>query len=144
MSEDRVVRLKRALMDYLRLNDRHYGDLSRIEQSVEDLAQALYTRLCQLELEIAGEKVSLSADEERRRDLGDTFRTLGMAAETGLLEEILDRKNLEALSGPEGLGGLASALRKRDLSNFLADSADTDLTLGRIESVEKAMEKKRR
>ena len=139
MREERIERLKGVLMEYLGDDDRHYEDKTRLEQSVENLAQALHTRLCQLLLENRGRPVS---EEERRRlDLGETFRTLGMAAEAGLLDKVLNRANRK---GIEDLNGLAAALRKQDLANFLADSADTDLALGKIGAVEEAMEKKRR
>jgi len=47
---ERIERLKMALLGYLGINVRYYGELTRIEQSVEDLAQALNTRLDQLML----------------------------------------------------------------------------------------------
>lgn len=46
--KEKIQRLKRAVLEYLSTNHRHYGDLNRMEQSVEDLAQALNTRLDQL------------------------------------------------------------------------------------------------
>jgi len=51
MDETRIEKikgLKRAILGFLGGNDRHYGDLTRLEQSIEDLAQALNTRLDQL------------------------------------------------------------------------------------------------
>jgi len=45
---EKINILKRAVLVYLGTNGRHYGDLNRLEQSVEDLAQALNTRLDQL------------------------------------------------------------------------------------------------
>jgi len=44
----KVLTLKAAIMAYQRENNRHYGDLTRPEQSVEDLCQALYLRLDRL------------------------------------------------------------------------------------------------
>ena len=46
--KDRIEQLKKALLAYLGTNGRYYGQLTRLEQSVEDLAQALNTRLDQL------------------------------------------------------------------------------------------------
>ena len=46
---ERIATLKRAIIAYLAGNGRHYGDLSRIEQKVEDLAQALNAGLDQLD-----------------------------------------------------------------------------------------------
>lgn len=40
----RAEKLKRALLEYLSANARHYGDMTRLEQCIEDLAQALNTR----------------------------------------------------------------------------------------------------
>jgi len=45
---ERVGKLKKALLEYLGKTERHYTQLTRLEQSVEDLAQALNTRLDQL------------------------------------------------------------------------------------------------
>ncbi len=66
-SIQKIKQLKHAVLGYLGTNGRHYGDLSRLEQSVEDLAQALNTRLDQLlmALEDGGENIS---KEETPRD----------------------------------------------------------------------------
>ena len=45
---EKIKQLQAVLMAYLGSNDRHYGDLTRLEQSIEDLTQALFTRLSQL------------------------------------------------------------------------------------------------
>jgi len=50
--QKKIKELKEALLAYLGTNGRYYGQLTRIEQSVEDLAQALNTRLDQLLLDI--------------------------------------------------------------------------------------------
>lgn len=46
----RIEKLKMALLEYLGSNGRYYGELTRLEQSTEDLAQALNARLDQLAL----------------------------------------------------------------------------------------------
>ena len=46
--KDRIDKLKRALLDFLAADTRHYGELSRQEQNAQDLAQALNTSLDQL------------------------------------------------------------------------------------------------
>lgn len=46
----RIGKLKRALLNFLGSNGRYYGDLTRLEQFTEDLAQALNARLDQLAL----------------------------------------------------------------------------------------------
>ena len=44
----RINKLKLALLKFLGKEGRYYGQMTRLEQSVEDLAQALNTRLDQL------------------------------------------------------------------------------------------------
>jgi len=50
--KERLRKLKGAILEYLGSNGRYYGDLTRLEQSTEDLAQALNTRLDQLLLSV--------------------------------------------------------------------------------------------
>lgn len=54
----RIQALKVALLEFLGINGRHYGDMNRLEQSIEDLAQALNTRLDQrlIKLEKGGDE----------------------------------------------------------------------------------------
>ncbi len=54
MYKEKIRKLKMALLQYLGTNGRYYGELNRMEQSVEDLAQALNTRLDQLEMRLDG------------------------------------------------------------------------------------------
>jgi len=63
----KIQQLKRAVLCFLGTNGRYYGELSRLEQSVEDLAQALNTRLDQLmiAMEDGAEKI---VQEETPRD----------------------------------------------------------------------------
>ncbi len=71
-SMKKIKKLKYAVLAYLGTNGRHYGDLSRLEQSVEDLAQALNTRLDQL-LIVAENGERTSAEETPRDRLADRF-----------------------------------------------------------------------
>lgn len=70
MGEDykkRIMELKESLLAYLGTNGRYYGELTRIEQSVEDLAQALNTRLDQLILAIeCGSQPQLAESPSQR------------------------------------------------------------------------------
>lgn len=66
--EGRIVDLKRALLEFLGGNGRHYGDMSRTEQSVEDLTQALNTRLDQLLLCVKSDAPDESSPQESPRD----------------------------------------------------------------------------
>jgi len=64
--------VKLALLEFLGTNGRHYGDMNRLEQSIEDLAQALNTRLdqrlIQLEIELErGASINEPAQSPRER-----------------------------------------------------------------------------
>lgn len=61
---ERIRKLKTALLEYLGTNGRYYGQLTRLEQSVEDLAQALNTRLDQMEICLAENCSSREMDAE--------------------------------------------------------------------------------
>jgi len=50
---EKINALQASLLAYQAANGRHYGDLSRAEQSVEDLIQALYMRSEQLKQSLA-------------------------------------------------------------------------------------------
>lgn len=66
---DRVTNLKRALLEYLGKNGRYYGQLTRMEQSVEDLAQALNTRLDQLLMNLDSGNEQTAPEETPREKL---------------------------------------------------------------------------
>ena len=65
----RAKKLKKAILNFLAGNDRHYGDLTRHEQGVEDLAQALNTRLDQLLMCLTTRQDELVAEEGPRERL---------------------------------------------------------------------------
>lgn len=46
----RIDKLKAALLEFLGTNGRYYGQMTRLEQAVEDLTQALNTRLDQVRM----------------------------------------------------------------------------------------------
>jgi len=87
MEEDykkKVRRLKAAILEYLGVNGRHYGDLSRQEQSVEDLAQALNTRLDQLLIRAESDpKDQEEQDESPRERLANRFMEAGARLSKG-------------------------------------------------------------
>lgn len=62
---EKILKLKKALIEYLGGNGRYYSELSRLEQSVEDLTQALNTRLDQM---LCVEEVPDPARQESPRD----------------------------------------------------------------------------
>jgi hypothetical protein len=67
----KVKELKKAILDYLRSNDRHYSDLSRQEQHIEDLAQALNTSLDQLKYTLENGRDAEDAQETPRERLAN-------------------------------------------------------------------------
>jgi len=77
-SPEKIRKLKNALLEYLGENGRHYSQLSRLEQSVEDLVQALNTRLDQLMFSKRCDTVSGSSEPESPRDkLADLLMQTG-------------------------------------------------------------------
>ena len=76
----RIEDLQAALRGYLDTNGRHYGDMSRLEQQVEDLIQALYFRLDQLRLQPDGRE--MAAEQSPKERLADALRQAlaGLAA----------------------------------------------------------------
>jgi tetratricopeptide (TPR) repeat protein len=74
---ERVGRLKNALLEYLGKNGRHYSQLTRLEQSVEDLAQALNTRLDQLLLSKQCDRATGAEAETPRDKLADLLMQTG-------------------------------------------------------------------
>lgn len=76
-SPEKIKKLKNALLEYLGKNGRHYSQLTRLEQSVEDLAQALNTRLDQLLFSKRCDTVSESEPESPRDKLADLLMQTG-------------------------------------------------------------------
>lgn len=73
----RIEKLKQALLEYLGRNGRYYGQLTRLEQSVEDLAQALNTRLDQLLLAVDNKYTQPPAQETPVQRLAGLFLVAG-------------------------------------------------------------------
>jgi len=76
-SPEKIKKLKNALLQYLGENGRHYSQLSRLEQSVEDLVQALNTRLDQLLISNRCDTVSEPEPESPRDKLADLLMQTG-------------------------------------------------------------------
>jgi len=76
-SPEKIRKLKNALLEYLGKNGRHYSQLSRLEQSVEDLVQALNTRLDQLLISNRCDTVTGSEPESPRDKLADLLMQTG-------------------------------------------------------------------
>lgn len=73
----KIKKLKNALLEYLGKNGRHYSQLSRLEQSVEDLVQALNTRLDQLLISNGRSAAKESEPESPRDKLADLLMQTG-------------------------------------------------------------------
>jgi len=76
-SPEKIKKLKNALLEYLGKNGRHYSQLTRLEQSVEDLVQALNTRLDQLLISKRFDAVTESEPESPRDKLADLLMQTG-------------------------------------------------------------------
>jgi len=76
-SPEKIKKLKNALLEYLGENGRHYSQLSRLEQSVEDLVQALNTRLDQLLISNRCDTATGSEPESPRDKLADLLMQTG-------------------------------------------------------------------
>lgn len=76
-SPEKIKKLKNALLEYLGKNGRHYSQLTRLEQSVEDLVQALNTRLDQLLISKRCDAVTESEPESPRDKLADLLMQTG-------------------------------------------------------------------
>jgi len=69
----KVYTLKRALLGFLGSNGRHYTDMDRMEQSIEDLAQALNTRLDQQLMKMEQGVVDPEAVQSPKERLASRF-----------------------------------------------------------------------
>ena len=83
---ERINNLKRAVLEYLGTNGRHYDDLTRLEQSVEDLAQALNTRLDQLAMGLECTGVVPAAESPRDKLAHRLMETAAKLTRTGIVD----------------------------------------------------------
>lgn len=68
---EKILKLKKALIEHLGSEGRYYGELSRLEQSVEDLVQALNTRLDQMLCNAELSEAAPREEESPRNRLAD-------------------------------------------------------------------------
>ena len=119
--KDRIKNLKMALLEFLGMNNRHYGDLTRIEQSVEDLAQALNTRLDQLLLSFeTGCGTDGPVDESPRSQLAN--RLIDTAAKLSKGGKV-DQEMADDFGHVLEIFDLAADLKRQ--SETVMDSAET-------------------
>jgi len=69
----KIDKLKTALLRFLGGEGRYYGEMTRLEQSVEDLAQALNTRLDQLRMGLENGQYKETVPESPRERLASRF-----------------------------------------------------------------------
>ena len=118
---DKINELKRALLGFLGLNNRHYGDLTRLEQSVEDLAQALNTRLDQLKDAIENGCYDDKSRASPRERLADRF--METAAKL-LLGGKVDHETADQFEQSLDLFDMASDLKRQSATaRDMAESA---------------------
>jgi tetratricopeptide (TPR) repeat protein len=110
---ERIRRLKKALLEYLGKNGRHYSQLTRLEQSVEDLAQALNTRLDQLMLSKQCDTATGAEAETPRDKLADLLMQTGaLLTRQGNVDE-------------EMVSGFESAIKAFDQASNLKRQSET-------------------
>ena len=116
--QEKILKLKSALIEYLGPNGRHYGDLSRLEQSVEDLVQALYTRLDQMlcNFEPSGTK---TGDSPRDRLADLMMQTASKLTQGGRVDQDIADEFESVLSALD----VAADLKRR--SESVQDNAET-------------------
>ena len=119
--KDRIKNLKMALLEFLGMNNRHYGDLTRIEQSVEDLAQALNTRLDQLLISFeTGCGTDVPVDESPRNQLADRLMDTAVKLSKG---GKVDQEMADDFGHVLEIFDLAADLKRQ--SETVKDSAET-------------------
>jgi tetratricopeptide (TPR) repeat protein len=122
-SPEKIRKLKNALLEYLGENGRHYSQLSRLEQSVEDLVQALNTRLDQLLISNRCDTVTGSEPDSPRDKLAD------LLMQTGAL--LTRQGNVDN----DMLGEFESALDAFDAAADLKRKSETAKDLGETAAI---------
>ena len=116
--KEKILKLKKALIEYLGSAGRYYSELSRLEQSVEDLTQALNTRLDQM---LCSPEIDECRQEDSPRDrladlLMDTASRLTQGGK-------VDADVVDEFEGVLGALDAAADLKRR--SQSVQDSAET-------------------
>ena len=123
MSEKRkkqIKDLKLALLMFLGADDRHYGELTRKEQSVEDLAQALNAGLDQLLMVIRSGCEEAPEAESPSQRLAGLFLDAGAALSRG---GRVDEETVEAFEASLDLLDQAADFRRA--AGSAQDKAET-------------------
>uniref|UniRef100_A0A6M3ISJ1 Uncharacterized protein n=1 Tax=viral metagenome TaxID=1070528 RepID=A0A6M3ISJ1_9ZZZZ len=117
---DQINKLKRALLEFLGTNGRHYGDLTRMEQSIEDLAQALNTRLDQMLIAMDCGCTDAQIEQSPNQKLADIFMSAGSQLARG---GRVDQETVDAFSGAIDMLDVASDFRRKAAS--IQDKAES-------------------
>jgi len=130
--QTRIQSLKNALLDFLGANGRHYGDLTRLEQSIEDLVQALNTRLDQLlrMADDAGCAPDCGPNPSPREQLADRLMATATALTRG---GKVDREMVSQFDLALDAFDLAADLRRR--SDTAKDAGETAAIRAKRESL---------
>lgn len=147
-----VERLQAALIHYTQRR-RRFSEMSRDEQTIEELCNALYMRLEHLKRCDDDPKYDSCEEHKGKMQLGDVLLSLAALSDSGILDQVLTDDNRASLK--RVLSGVAKvgqaqrslteeALRKKDTAAYLSSSADTDLLVERHREIEDAAAKKDR
>lgn len=115
----RIKKLKTAILAFLGTNGRYYGELDRLEQSVEDLAQALNTRLDQLLLSKDGCPVSTEEESPGERLANRFLETANKLHQGGKV----DRETVDEFEKTLNMLDIAADLKRQ--SETAKDTAET-------------------
>lgn len=118
----KIRELKVAILQYLATNGRHYGELTREEQGVEDLAQALNTRLDQLSFRLESGCRGPSAPESPRERLANRFMNTAAKLSKG---GAVDAETADEFEASLDLLDMAADLRRH--ASTVQDSAETKI-----------------
>ena len=118
--EEKIKKLKAAILEYLGVNGRHYADKTRTEQHVEDLAQALNTGLDQLLLCLKNKCHDPPQPESPRERLANRFlETAAKLSQGGKV----DAETVDQFEASLDLLDVAANLRRQ--AGTAQDAAET-------------------
>jgi hypothetical protein len=143
-----VAAIKDLQVAIIRYTDRtkSYREMSREEQTIEELCNALYVRLEHRKL--CEDECKPESREDKDMSLGDLLHSLGAMSDSGVLERTFSQENQEQLRQVFGrlqrTSRAEKALRQKDAALYLDASADTELFLNEQEKLEKLSDKKTR
>lgn len=140
-----IKELQQAIIRYTN-RTKSYREMSREEQTIEELCNALYVRLEHRKL--CEDECTSESGKDKAMSLGDLLHSLGAMSDSGTLDHTFSRENQEQLRQVFGrlqqTSRAEKALRQKDTALYLDASADTELFLDGQEKLEKLSNKKSR